>query len=193
MMDAVAERVEQRVERERHELERQLAAAEKRCAAAAATLTKMRKPTDALLDKLAAGGTLTAAERKRIERIPRLVGAAHAAQRANVTADAVRQTLARVGTKADLARRIRTAKSLGEPANAGEAVRAVLVKAGKPVHVKDITREMLESGVVRLDGATPEQTVAGWLARQAKDGDEFVRVAPGKYATKDALVRGGDR
>jgi hypothetical protein len=62
------------------------------------------------------------------------------------------------------------------------AAEIVLIRRGKATHVTDITREVLESGLVKLSGKTPEQTMSAYLAKEAaKTGGKFVRVEPGVF------------
>jgi hypothetical protein len=81
-------------------------------------------------------------------------------------------------------------------ANAGkltarEAVKVVLPEAGRPMHYREISRAMVERGIVKVRrGATPEQTMktvrsflAGEVQDETKDA-EFVRLEPGVFDLK---------
>jgi hypothetical protein len=65
----------------------------------------------------------------------------------------------------------------------------VLRAAGEPLHTKEITKRVLESGRSSgLNGKTPEATVAAMLAVGSKPGGSFKRVDKATYALADDLT-----
>lgn len=86
-------------------------------------------------------------------------------------------------------RRVAEAKEFGvaeKPLSGLEAAEMVLIKRGRATHVTDLTRTALASGVVRLTGKTPEQTMSAYLAKAVGRPDSrFVRVAPGVFDLRD--------
>lgn len=61
----------------------------------------------------------------------------------------------------------------------------VLKKTRKPLHVKEITRIAIESGILETDGATPENTMIARLAtdvKSKKDSSDFIKTAPATFA-----------
>ncbi len=65
----------------------------------------------------------------------------------------------------------------------------VLRAAGEPLHTKEITKRVLESGRSSgLKGKTPEATVAAMLAVGSKPGGSFKRVDKATYALADDLT-----
>lgn len=103
----------------------------------------------------------------------------------NATLVALRADLKRLGTKAEVDRRIKQAKEYDpgtdEPLTQRAAVELVLLRAGRPMHYQEITRVALETGLLRTAGETPEATVSAMLATRAKAGDTFVKVDPGIF------------
>lgn len=77
----------------------------------------------------------------------------------------------------------------------GEAVKAVLVDAGHPMHVKEIVQRVLTSGLWSTSGKTPQDTVSARLATDIKvngPGSDFIRTAPNTYGinpTKSAPTK----
>ncbi len=96
--------------------------------------------------------------------------------------------LATLETKAELDRRMKLAVALGveKPLTGPEGAVVVLLHHGKPMHVDDISREMMETGLFKTTGKTPHQTISAYLAKHAKAGDRFVRVAPATYEARQA-------
>jgi hypothetical protein len=65
----------------------------------------------------------------------------------------------------------------------------VLRSAGEPLHAKEITNRVIESGRSSgLKGKTPEATVAAMLAVGSKPGGSFKRVDKGTYTLADDLA-----
>ena len=65
----------------------------------------------------------------------------------------------------------------------------VLRAAGEPLHTKEITKRVIESGRSSgLKGKTPEATVAAMLAVGSKPGGSFKRVDKGTYALADDVA-----
>ncbi len=65
----------------------------------------------------------------------------------------------------------------------------VLRAAGEPLHTKEITKRVIESGRSSgLKGKTPEATVAAMLAVGSKPGGSFKRVDKGTYTLADDLA-----
>src|SRR6266581_7593478 len=62
----------------------------------------------------------------------------------------------------------------------------VLRAAGEPLHAKEVAKRVIESGrCSRLQGKTPEATVAALLAVGSKPGGPFKRVERGTYALSE--------
>jgi hypothetical protein len=82
---------------------------------------------------------------------------------------------------------VKLARKLGvdEPVPGPEAARIVLLHEGHEMRVGDISRMMLETGIVKLSGKTPVQTISAYLAKAAKKGDTFVRVDAATYDLKE--------
>jgi restriction system protein len=65
----------------------------------------------------------------------------------------------------------------------------VLRAAGEPLHTKEITRRVIESGRSSgLKGKTPEATVAAMLAVGSKPRGSFKRVEKATYTLADDLA-----
>ena len=65
----------------------------------------------------------------------------------------------------------------------------VLRSAGEPLHTKEITKRVIESGRSSgLKGKTPEATVAAMLAVGSKPGGSFKRVDKATYTLADSLA-----
>lgn len=69
---------------------------------------------------------------------------------------------------------------------AREATEVVLLNAGKPMHYREITRQAIESGLVRVkkgrrkvNADATMKTIRSYLC--AEEGDKFVRVGPGVF------------
>lgn len=63
----------------------------------------------------------------------------------------------------------------------------ILEKAGKPLHVKEITRRLIADGLWKTSGKTPERTVSARITEDIrKNGKKspLERVGPGLYALK---------
>jgi hypothetical protein len=66
----------------------------------------------------------------------------------------------------------------------------VLRAAGEPLHTKEITKRVIESGRSSgLKGKTPEATVAAMLAVGSKAGGSFKRVDKATYTLTSDLVK----
>lgn len=89
-------------------------------------------------------------------------------------------------------RRLTEARELAElrqsdkKPSAREIAIASMLRTGAPMHYRDVTRAVQESGLVELKGETPEATINAMLAVAAKKGDTFVKVAPGIFGLVDA-------
>ncbi len=65
----------------------------------------------------------------------------------------------------------------------------VLRAAGEPLHTKEITKRVIDSGRSSgLKGKTPEATVAALLAVGSKPGGSFKRVDKATYTLADDLA-----
>ena len=74
----------------------------------------------------------------------------------------------------------------------GESAKQVAIDAlraaGEPLHTKEVAKRVLDSGrCSRLQGKTPEATVAALLAVGSKPGGPFKRVAKGTYTLSDPI------
>lgn len=68
------------------------------------------------------------------------------------------------------------------------AAETVLKGAGRPLHYEELTRRMLESGLWKTTGKTPEATVRGALGvdiRRRGTGSRFLRTDRGMFALRD--------
>jgi hypothetical protein len=66
----------------------------------------------------------------------------------------------------------------------------VLRSARKPLHTKEITKRVIDSGRCSgLKGKTPEATIAAMLAVGSKPGGPFKRVDKGTYALADPSLK----
>lgn len=66
----------------------------------------------------------------------------------------------------------------------------VLRSAGEPLHTKEITQRVIESGRSSgLKGKTPEATVAAMLAVGSKPGGAFKRVDKATYTLADGVAK----
>lgn len=185
-MDVLQKRVLDRMALERKTLH----ADQMRCGAERKTLAKAaQKAIDAqgkLLAALGEGKTPTKAVRSAGEAAPKAVGAALrklAALAEQMDANAAALTL--LDDPAEKDRRVARAQELGvtdKPLTGIEAAELILIREGRPRHITDLTREVLETGTVKLSGKTPQQTMSAYLAKEAaKVGGRFVRVAPGVF------------
>ena len=67
----------------------------------------------------------------------------------------------------------------------------VLRGAGKPLHAKEITEQIIAAGLWKSEGKTPEATVSARLYSDIKNkGDEsaFAKVGPQTFALRDSTV-----
>jgi restriction system protein len=65
----------------------------------------------------------------------------------------------------------------------------VLKKAGKPLHAAEIAKLIIEAGLWKSDGKTPEDTVSARLYSDIKsnyDKSPFVKVSPQTFALRDS-------
>lgn len=67
-----------------------------------------------------------------------------------------------------------------------EAAAEVLRRRGEPMHVKDITAEVLARFDTGLKGSTPEATIGAQLYVAAREKSTFKKVAPGTFALRSA-------
>lgn len=74
---------------------------------------------------------------------------------------------------------------------AREAAQVVLLNAGRPMHYREITREAIEQGIVKVRGSSRKKpdfektmkTIRSFLCEH--EGDMFVRVDSGVFDFKD--------
>ena len=72
--------------------------------------------------------------------------------------------------------------------NIQDAAIQILKKAGKALHAKDITKRIIEAGLWKSDGKTPEATVSSRLYSDIKKRgglSTFVKVAPQTFSLRD--------
>jgi restriction system protein len=87
-----------------------------------------------------------------------------------------------------------------------DAAATVLQDANEPLHYREISKRIMERGLVKTDGKTPEYTVNAVMAVDLKrrgPASRFVRVRPGVFALREKTsqedlppedsARGGDR
>ena len=187
-MTGVEKRVVARIKQETKELHAEDVKLNRRKVVVEREAAKIREGVESTFQALANGSVLTATQTKHVAACTRLPRAARDMSKINERRVQLSATLKVLDTPTERARRMKEAEELGvtdQPIPGPEAAKMVLVRAGKPMHVQDITRAMLESGTVKLSGKTPEQTVSAYLAKLAKRGDTFVRVAPGVFRLKD--------
>lgn len=66
-----------------------------------------------------------------------------------------------------------------------EAVESVMAQAGEPLHVAELTKRMLDSGIWTTTGKTPSATVESSIVVSLKKPDSpFVRTSPRTYGLK---------
>lgn len=68
------------------------------------------------------------------------------------------------------------------------AVIQVLKEAGKPLHANEIAKQIIEAGLWKSDGKTPEATISAQLYSDIKTNgakSSFVKVAPQTFALRD--------
>jgi restriction system protein len=66
----------------------------------------------------------------------------------------------------------------------------VLRKAGTPLHIRDIIKMILDSGLWQTDGKTPEDTASSLLSTDIKNNGVnslFVKIGPNIFALKDSI------
>lgn len=82
-------------------------------------------------------------------------------------------------------------EALAKTFGAVEAIRIVLADADKELHYKEITQRILEQGLWKTTGATPDATIGAALAVNIKtkgDAADFIRTQPGYYTlNRDGL------
>lgn len=77
--------------------------------------------------------------------------------------------------------------------SARDAARQVLLEAGEPLHVREISKRMLAAKLWTSGSKTPEASVNSALAVDIKekgDASSFVRVSPGVFALRDTGNKG---
>lgn len=67
------------------------------------------------------------------------------------------------------------------PLTMKQAAVTLLNERGGPMRAKDITDLALSKGMIRATGKTPGATMQAQLSVAAKNGDTFIRTAPGTY------------
>ena len=68
-----------------------------------------------------------------------------------------------------------------KPLTMKQAAVTLLDEQGGPMRAKDITELALSRGMIRATGKTPTATMQAQLSVAAKNGDTFIRTAPGTY------------
>jgi hypothetical protein len=69
-----------------------------------------------------------------------------------------------------------------------DAVRAVLLDAGRPLHYKDIAGRIIRQRLVRIRGRRPDRSVNARLSAEIlknKKQSPFVRVSPGVFGLRE--------
>lgn len=190
-IDPFEARVVARLDQEKSELGTRIAELESARESALAGVSTARDASQRLLDKVynAIDGEKTVStdvEAKALAGVGDHRKSVHeyvAAHRALLDARALRKTL---DTKAERDRRVKQARDYdpetSEPLTQRAAVELVLMRSGRPMHYREITRIGLQTGLIRTDGETPEATVSAMLAVRAKRGDTFMKVEPGIFA-----------
>lgn len=185
----VESRVQARLDADVKTAENAHAAAEKNLKAALkakdAAEAKMTKAVAAMIDTTV--GVTDAKRDVMLEAHKAFGKSLNAVVRAKRALDATKVVHATLTDPKEFARRMKTAETMGdggEPLSGAAAAEIVLLQAGKALHYTEITRLALESGVLKLDGKTPEATMSAYLAKAAKKGDTFVRVEPGIFDLK---------
>ncbi len=72
-----------------------------------------------------------------------------------------------------------------------DAAIQVLKEAGGPLHASEIAKRILEAGLWKTDGKTPEATVSARLYSDIKGNGEntpFIKVAPQTFGLRDSLL-----
>lgn len=96
---------------------------------------------------------------------------------------------AKATTKKPAARKRPAAKKAQEKLPARQAAVVVLERAGRPMHYREITKEALAQGIVKVKkGATEEatmKTIRSYLAGCAAEGVRVVRLDAGVFDLKD--------
>lgn len=88
------------------------------------------------------------------------------------------------------------AKKATEKLPARQAAEVVLIEAGKPMHYREITKQVLERSLIKVKrGHKPEQTlktIRSFLAGEVqKKGSKFVRVDSGVFDIRDRRTAKG--
>jgi hypothetical protein len=137
-----------------------------------------------VFDTLMGSTPLAAEQHSAIDDLPRL---ARIERELAVICDQLAEVVKRqkvLDSAAEMQRRVKLAADLGAtdtPIPGPRAAQMVLEHVGKAMSVPEVTRIMLEAGMVKLAGKTPEQTVSAYLSKAAKHGGMFVRIKPGSY------------
>jgi restriction system protein len=79
--------------------------------------------------------------------------------------------------------------------NAQSAAIQILKYAGKPLHAAEIAKLIIEAGIWKSNGKTPEATVSARLYSDIKnngDNSAFVKVGPQTFALRDSIEKNGD-
>lgn len=81
--------------------------------------------------------------------------------------------------------------TLTTPLTVLDAARTILEQTGQPLHVRELTRRMLEQGLWTTTGKTPEASVYSkvWVSiNNQGDASPFVQTAPATFALRPAAV-----
>jgi restriction system protein len=79
--------------------------------------------------------------------------------------------------------------------NVQSAAIQILKDAGKPLHAAEIAKLIIEAGIWKSNGKTPEATVSARLYSDIKnngDNSAFVKVGPQTFALRDSIEKNGD-
>jgi restriction system protein len=71
-----------------------------------------------------------------------------------------------------------------------DAAMQILLSAGKPLHAKEIAKRIIDGGLWKSEGKTPEATVSAWLYSDIKsngDNSPFVKVGPQTFALRESF------
>jgi hypothetical protein len=185
MMDAVEKRVLDRITVERKSLQGAQMKLGKTRATALKDATKARKAVEALFTALEGDGPTARVAATGTDALAALPKIARTLMGLNDKIATNAQMLATLEDPKERDRRVKQAKELGgddATLTGVEAAELVLIRRGKAMHVTDITREVMETGIVKLKGATPHQTMSAYMSREvAKPNGKFVRLDPGFF------------
>jgi HB1, ASXL, restriction endonuclease HTH domain len=189
-MDALEKRVAERMAAEAKELRDLQMALGRRKQATIKSVASQRKHMDKLFEVLADGGKPTKSVLDKGTAALRLMSkAAKDIVCVNEQMAVNAGKLAKLDDPAERERRLKLAHDMGageKPLTGVEGAELVLIREGKAMHITDLTKEVLETGIVKLSGKTPEQTMSAYMAKEAaKDDGMFVRLAPAVFDLRE--------